>query len=269
MDKRFCLTIDADWIPGSGPGLDAFLTLCDELDIRSTVFTTARFAEEYTDTLKQARDAGHEIASHGLRHPMPRHFDENYRTTTAEERRAWLKEATGQLTRLLGEAPVSFRAPYLWTDRETIRMLPELGYGIDSSIPAGRFDGFVGNVNQREFRRHPLAPSWMDGANGARILQIPPSAFGLPLNLTTIRLFGVRGARALTRAAARRTDVVTFYCHPWEFQDPSELTFPEDHPRRHLKIGPKYIGKLRRYLEPLLKRYEPVTMQEARQWIST
>lgn len=254
----FLFTVDADWVPGSDRGLEALLDLCGALRVRSTIFTTAKFAMAYPDLISDAQRAGHEIGAHGWQHPMPVFKMENYRTTSVDQRRQWLGETTAAIAAVIGQAPQSFRAPFLWTDGATMRLLDGLGYATDSSIPTRRFDGLMGMVNHLNYFWASLEPYHPDydhpGRKGSgRILEIPPSAFMLPLNMSTLRFVGMRGILRLARLISRRSSVLNFYCHPWEFVNAAELEFPPGTPSRHTRgLGPRWLLPLRAFLGDVL-----------------
>lgn len=251
----FLYTIDADWIPGSGKGLAALLRLFGEMGVKTTIFTTGRFCLAYPGLIASADADGHEIGVHGWEHPMPRFREENYRHTAIEQRRVWLSQAAEAVAGVIGRRPRAFRAPFLWTDAATFEVLEGLGYAIDSSVPARRFDGPLGMVNHGDYFRAPLAPYHPDREHPARrgsspLLEIPPSAWLLPLNMTTLRFIGLRGTLRLARVIARRSPAVTFYCHPWEFVDSGEMEFPPGTPARHTRaVGPRWLGVLAAFIE--------------------
>jgi hypothetical protein len=258
--RHFLFTVDADWVPGSDRGLDALLALCEEKQLRATIFTTGRFSAAYRALIAQAHAAGHEIGVHGWEHPMPTFGAENYRFTPIAQRRDWLVRATDTVAGVIGQTPRSFRAPYLWTDAATFGLLERLGYAIDSSVPTRRFDGLVGMVNHTDFLCAPLDPYHPDpqrpGRRGASpILEVPPSAFLLPLNMSTVRFAGLRWALRLVGIIARRATTLNFYCHPWEFVEREYLEFPTGTPQRHTRgLGPGWLAVLRAFLDATLER---------------
>jgi len=250
----FLLTIDADWIPGSDKGLKALLHVCSVMGVKATIFATGRFCLAYPEMIAAAAADGHEIGVHGWEHPMPHFRAENYRFTSVAQRRRWLSQATDAIAGVLKQMPRAFRAPFLWTDAQTFGLLEELGYSIDSSIPARRFDGLLGMVNHVDYFRASLAPYHPDcdrpALRGASaLLEVPPSAFLLPLNMSTLRFVGLRAAVWLARTIATRTPVVNFYCHPWEFVSPVEMEFPVGTPSRHTRaIGPGWLRPLSAFI---------------------
>jgi hypothetical protein len=226
--------------------------------VRATVFTTGRFALAYPDLIQGALAAGHEIGAHGWEHPGPSYLYENYRLTTLAQRRDWLVRTGEAIGTVIHQRPRSFRAPFLWIDAATFGLLEELGYTIDSSIPARRFDGLIGVVNHRQYFWASLEPYYPDRARPERrgnssILEVPPTALLLPLNMSTVRFAGLRACLWMLRLLAGRVSALNFYCHPWEFVRASQLEFPPGSPSRHQGgIGPQLLPQLRAFLEAAL-----------------
>ncbi len=268
-DSFFLFTIDADWVPGSGRGLEALLRLCEEIDIRSTIFATGKFALDHPDLIRAADASAHEIGVHGWQHPMPTHLFENYRLTSLEQRRDWLARAHEAISTTIGHTPRAFRAPFLWVDRAAFRLLAEFDYLVDSSIPTRRFDGLVGMVNYRDYFWAPVEPYYLDLDHPTRrgtssLLEIPPSAFLLPLNMSTLRFVGLRAMLSIVRLLRRSSSVLNFYCHPWEFVPADDVTHPGGVPSRHIRgLGPHLLQPLRNFVEAVRRMgYRPATMQE-------
>ena len=273
--RRFLFTVDADWVPGSGPGLLALLDLCQALGLRATIFTTGMFALHHPEAIARAHAEGHEIGVHGWEHPMPVFMAENYRFTPLDRRRNWLRQATDAVAGIIGEPPRAFRAPYLWIDGATLHLLEELGYVVDSSVPTRRFDGLVGMVNHLDYFLAPLAPYRPDprrpGRRGSgQLLEIPPSAWLLPLNMSTVRFLGWRASLAVAGLIGRASSLLNFYCHPWEFVASAALTFPPGTPARHTRAtGPHLLTGLAAFVDGILRRgYRSVTVAEVARCVS-
>ena len=200
---------------------------------------------------------------------MPAFRQENYRFTPPGLRQAWLSRATETIAEVVGRRPVAFRAPFLWTDRLTFKLLEGLGYTIDSSVPARRFDGLLGMVNHLEYfwasldPYHPH-PDYPGRRGGGALLEVPPSAFILPLNMSTLRRFGLKRTVGLAQAISRRASVLNFYCHPWEFVPDEKLTFPPGVPARHrTALGPHWLSSVKAFVENVLSLgYRPQTVSE-------
>ena len=189
------------------------------LGVRCTFFFPAQSAEELPDQVAALRREGHEIGCHGLTHVAT----ENYRLLPLEAQRGFLTEATARLARVLGERPVSFRAPVFKLSAETIGVLEELGYRADVSVTAqqlGLFGSDLYDVKPLFAPRRPYHPDRRDLFRpGDRSLwEIPVSAWGLPFLSDTERLCGLPAMRAffrLLRLESRLTGKpVVFMFHP-------------------------------------------------------
>jgi peptidoglycan/xylan/chitin deacetylase (PgdA/CDA1 family) len=92
---------------------------------------------DYVKLVQQAHDSGHEVALHGYGHtenefgyifPIP--------LPSYEKQKELLAKGKDELTRLLREEPLGFRAPDYRHSRITLRALRDLGFKYDSSKTA-------------------------------------------------------------------------------------------------------------------------------------
>lgn len=266
--KKFLLTIDADWIPRSAPGLEALLRLCDEYRIPSTVFVAGQFANAYPSLVNEASRAGHEIGAHGWAHALD--MAENFCTTPYAKQREWLLKATEAIEKAANVRPYIFRAPALQVSGTMLRVLEELEYRVDSSVPARRFDGGFGMVSNLRYFNAPLVPyhphpQHLAHRGSSPVIEVPPSSFVFPINMTALRLLGLGPTLWAARRVFKRGHILNFYCHPWEFVSPDQQEFPSGFPRRHLRsIGMHNRELLRYFLDKVLAwGYQPVTLTEA------
>ena len=175
-------------------GLEKALELVESLDIRVTLFTTARMADYVRERMPSIA-ARHEIASHGVRHD---HFETSH---YAESKRR-LEE--------LSDAPVTgFRMARL--QPVDVPALLSSGYHYDSSETPIRLPGRYDN------RHLPRTPR-MDG----RLVRLPIST-SPRLRLPLFWL----GFRHLPRPILNRTldrtldhdGHLNLFLHPWELLD--------------------------------------------------
>ena len=175
--------------------------LLQSLGLRCTFFFPARSAALLPDQVEALQREGHEIGCHGLTH-VP---SENYGVLPPATQYEFLQQATDQLTTLLGERPVSFRAPVFKLSRGTIAALDALRYDADLSVTAQRLGVFGSDIYDLRplfAPRQPYHPA-LDNpfAQGhARIWEIPISAWGLPFLSNTERLCGLSFMRWFFRA---------------------------------------------------------------------
>ncbi len=265
--RALLLTIDADWMPGSEGGLELLLDLADRLAVRATIFTTGKFALDNPALIRTAHRGGHEIGNHGWEHILD--WTENYRFTDYRYQRERLERSTEVIASLTGTQPRAFRAPFLWISEDLARVLCDLDYRVDSSVPARRYDGGFGMVDSVGHFTAPVVPYRTDARNLARrgsgpIVEVAPSAFFLPVVMSSIRRLGLAATLLTSRLVRLTSPVLNFYCHPWEFVEPQKRRFPEVAPERYKKnTGPEWIGRLEAFLRRLLSwGYGPATISE-------
>ena len=267
-NKKFLLTIDADWIPGSAPGLEALLELCEEYRVPSTIFVAGHFANSYARLIGESAKSGHEIGAHGWAHTLD--MSENFCSTPYEKQREWLLKATEAIEKATNIRPSIFRAPFLQVSDTMLRVLEELEYRVDSSVPARRFDAGFGMTNSLRYFRAPLEPYHPNPDHFSQhgtspILEVAPSSFIFPINMTALRLLGPSLTLWAAKRVFNRGNILNFYCHPWEFVSPDQQEFPLDFPKRHRRsIGLHNVELLRRFIDIVLSwGYVPATLTEA------
>ena len=265
--NKLLLTVDGDWVPRSAPGLEAVLKLCEEYSAHSTIFVAGQFVNAYPSLIAEAADAGHEIGAHGWAHVLD--FEENFATTPYEKQREWLERGTEAIENVIHARPSVFRAPFLQVSDTMLKVLEELNYRVDSSVPVRRFDAGFGMVNNLGYFLSPLRPYHPDphrlGRQGSSpIVEVPPSSFVFPISMTALRLLGPTLTLWAARRVFNRGYMLNFYCHPWEFVASDQQELPAALPSRHRRsIGIENIELLRRFLDQVLSwGYEPATISE-------
>ncbi len=136
------LTIDLeDWGVGvlgpERPITDRFvrstrvlLRLFDELDVRATFFALGRAVEQYPDVLKEVRDHGHEIGSHGYGHELLFRL-------TPDRFRSDVERSLDVIESIAGVRPIGYRAPAFSIVEQTRwagPILADLGLRYSSSV---------------------------------------------------------------------------------------------------------------------------------------
>ena len=89
------------------------------MELKATIFVTGRFAETYADLIADCRRRGHELGTHGWEHGS-RENDEDFRSASYDQQRAWIRLATEAVEKASGVRPF-FRAPRLWISETTLR----------------------------------------------------------------------------------------------------------------------------------------------------
>lgn len=221
--------------------VDRILTLFEMWGVRATFFTLGYIAERQPELVRRIADAGHEIASHGMRHI--RVSTQDWRTFRADVMRSRdiLQQTTGQPVTGYRAASYSIGAGNLWA----LDVLGDAGYSYSSSIYPIRHDRYG----------MPEAPRFPFRLKAGGILEIP---------VTSVELSGRRfpcggggffrfypytlSRWAIRRVNSREQRPALFYFHPWEV-DPEQPRVPGLDGRTRLR---HYLNLGR--MEPRLRR---------------
>jgi len=95
--------------------------------IRATFFVPGWTADHYPDQTRDILRDGHEIAAHGYLH-------ENFSEMTSRDEWSAIRRGVDSLTRVVGEKPTGFRAPYWDWSKRTLGYLCKIGFKYDSSL---------------------------------------------------------------------------------------------------------------------------------------
>jgi hypothetical protein len=272
------LPVPAGPDPAYACGLPRFLELMQELGVPATLFAIGRdlIDAQVAGGIRQAVDAGHEIANHSFGH--------DYRLTQrpAAEIAADLRRAHRAIERVAGEAPRGFRAPGYNTSEAVLDALEALGYGYDSSLfPAPAYFGMraaaiglyalrrqpsrslVGDPRQFLAQREPFRPRRGAlhrpgrGPSSRRLLELPVAVLPwvrFPYIGTSLGLLPAPAGQLLTRAQALSAAPVVVELHLADFID---ATDPGVSPalaarQRDLRVPAAVkLGRLRAALVPL------------------
>jgi peptidoglycan-N-acetylglucosamine deacetylase len=265
--QQFLFSVDVDWVKGSEDGLVTILDFCDRRKIPATFFVAGRFAVEYPDLIREAASRGHDVGTHGWEHGTVE--GENFRHTTYDQQRRWMELSTDAVGKAAGAVPRAFRAPNLLVSETTLKVLEDLSYTHDSSVPARRHDFRMGVVNYTRYFRAPMNPYHpakddLGTAGLSPIVEVPPSAFFVPLNMSVLRNYGFMPVKwALARIAGRSRTIV-FYVHPSEFVEPSRMELSENESPRYLKnMGKEQLGLLEQFVDLVMQRgYQPARISQ-------
>lgn len=250
-NKRFLFTVDVDWIPGSQVGLELLYGFAQRHALATTLFVTGRFATEYPEVLRLGVDQGHELGTHGWEHGQKDpSSEEDFQRASYALQREWMERSTEAVLAATGVRPRGFRAPNLWISETTLRVLEELEYAYDSSVPARRITTGYSRRNSWRYFSAPLdayRPSRDNfGRKGSsRIVELPPATFFVPINMSALRTLGLPLVLWAVRRLAKRSPLLVFYSHPAEFVDVSKQSIRADVPKRfRSKMGPQNLALL-------------------------
>jgi len=171
-------------------GLPRLLSLMAKHDVCGTFYFTGTFAEASPESVELVKEHGHEVGCHGYDHSPHRAFD----VLSYEEQLNDLKKAKAIIEGVAGKI-VSFRAPALRINEDTVRALEETGFRTDSSVCSQRFDGPFTFGSKRKLKwlfapRRPYMLSYdsVVKPGDSEILEIPVSAFLFPYIGTMMRV---------------------------------------------------------------------------------
>jgi peptidoglycan/xylan/chitin deacetylase (PgdA/CDA1 family) len=229
IDVLFTMDVEYDYgSAGSGgtkhllPFLGRAKAFFKEQGIRATLFVQGDLVERCADGLR-ALGPGHELGLHGHAHePWGASWFIDERLPSVGERKSLISESLNAFTRAGFPRPLSFRAPNMVIDAESLRILREGGFTADSSFPS-----YAGGL--------PLA-GMREG-----LAEIPVSFDPMPLfgrflmarylvfnthNLANreFRAGFMASVLRVVRAQmiAGQRPFIVFLSHPWEFSKPDK-----------------------------------------------
>ncbi len=231
------------------------LEILGAADVRATFFVLGWVAERFGSLVREIRECGHEIGSHGYGHELI------YRLAP-EAFRADLIRARNVLEDAIGEPVRAYRAPsFSITRRSTwaLEILAQQGIRYDSSVFPIRHDRYGIPGARADIHRidTPSGMLWEFPPSVVRIagINVPISGGGY------FRLYPLAlSLRWLRQVNRKHGQPFVFFVHPWEL-DPSQPRLPV----------PSLVSRFRQYvnlrttrtkLETLLKTFRFVPMSE-------
>lgn len=184
-------------------GLSPILELLDKYGLRATFFTTAYYAEQKPEILRQIAEK-HEIASHLYYHSV---YDNAHILTSKLK----LEEITGK--EVLG-----FRMPRLKSmEFETLQ---KAGYVYDSSMNPTYLPGRYNNLAlPTRAYRDPQTQVWEVPVSVAPFTRFP--LFWLSFKNLPFAVYAY-----MCRQALKKRGFLHLYYHPWEFADLKDIKIP-------------------------------------------
>ena len=196
------------------------IQLLNEFNAKATFFCTAIFAENSPKTLESIINADHEVACHGYNH------DDYYDSLSYDEQNYYLQKSKAIIEDKINQQVVSFRAPALRINGDTIKALESNGFLYDSSISSQRFDGpfTSGAIKKLHWLTASRKPYKIDYNNpfhsgSSNITEVPVSALIWPFISTHLRIapgitFAVQ--KLLMLEAGYTNKPLVFLMHPQE-----------------------------------------------------
>lgn len=201
LEYNLTISPQEQMMPGK-KGMDEIEALLKSHGITSTMFTTARYAIEYSNAIKQLSQQ-HEIASHTYDHS-------NFEKTDLLKSKKVLEEITGKTIGGL-RMPRMKPVPMEWVS--------EAGYRYDSSVNPTWIPGRYNN-------RH--LPRTFYTENG--VLRLPASVtpiLRIPLFWLSFKNFPYPLFKNLCLKALKKDGYLSLYFHNWEFSDLTHFPLPK------------------------------------------
>ncbi len=211
--------------------LPRVLALYKKYDVKATFFCQGLLIEHHPEIVRMIERDGHEVASHGWVHDSDKAFD----VLSIAEQVEHLKRSKETIDKVAKEPVVSFRAPALRVNNDTVVALLSSGYTHDSSVAPQRLDSFMSLGSKRKLQWicaprgiYKTALNNLARTGQSDIIEVPVSAWGLPYISTLMRIspFLTHLTRWLLRREttyARNNKVVCFLFHPGEVLAQQEM----------------------------------------------
>lgn len=215
-------------------GLDAILPVLDQLDMSSTLFTTAFFASTFPAAIR-ALAQQHEIASHTYYHSW---FTNDH-----------LLQSKETLEKIIGQPVYGLRMPRM--KAIDMKLVAAAGYAYDSSIHPTWIPGKYNHL------RSPRTISTLAG-----IERVPASVsprLRIPLFWLSFKNFPYNWYKQLVIQTLKHDGYCCLYFHPWEFIDIS----PYGLPRYTRRIdGEALIARLLQLINDLRPHGDFITLRD-------
>ncbi len=219
------------WTPyyeGLKHGTPKLLDLLATRGAKATFFFTGEAAGVDPALVKDIAAAGHEVGAHSLYHETvgdPLFDIPGVYPLLPEEVPLRLQRATEAVAAALGEQPISFRCPRLWSSTAVVNGLEKLGYVCDASYPMYFYEDQL-------VPYHPSREDWTKTGDST-LIEIPifadmtvESTDQYHRDRDQWPLWRTENADSLMvhinnyigYVAARDVPaILCFYFHPWEF----------------------------------------------------
>jgi len=154
-------------------GIPRLLKLFERWGVKQTFFAPGHSIETFPEQMKQVADAGHEIGAHGYTH-------ENPAKMSREQEVAVLDKSIDLITRLTGNPPVGYVAPFWEFSKNTLELLIKRGFKYDHSMMQHDFIPYYlrDNLSWTNIDYSQQASQWMKPTTqGPRtnLIEIPAS----------------------------------------------------------------------------------------------
>lgn len=195
----------------------ALLEMFDRHGVKATLFILGWVAERFPALIRQASEAGHEIACHSYWHRAIFRL-------TPDEFREDTKRAKAAIEDAAGTGVTGYRAPSFSMIPGTdwaLNTLAELGFLYDSSVNPIRHDFYSNASAPRQPYKVAAGSLWE-----LPIATVRVAGQNLPMGGGAyLRIFPLRYMQWGLKKLSQEGSVAMFYLHPWEV-DPDQPRLP-------------------------------------------
>ena len=219
-------------------GLEAYVELLESLSLPSSFFVLGEIAEKKLSFFKDLVAKGHDVGSHGWDHVRPM-------TMSVDAFQNDVLRCSRVMQDINGTSAFGYRAPCFSLDRERLEILRSSGFAYDASrIDFGNHP-LYGSIDMSGFEK-PAEFIFRDGgffefeATTLELLgkNIPISGGGY------LRLFPWPLMRQLLLRHIAKSNIYTFYVHPFELSHRPTPVLPKSTPlltRFRFSLGRKEV----------------------------
>jgi polysaccharide deacetylase family protein (PEP-CTERM system associated) len=208
--------------------------------VRATFFVLCWIAERFPHIVREIAARGHEVASHGCYHELPKKM-------LPHSLRAELTDSRKRLEDTIGMPVAGFRAPSFSITDEILKAVEESGYFYDSSYNSFSLHGRYGKISLNGGNQIGIAHRVFDN-----LYELPISNLDLLGNVLPLgggayfRLIPFSFFRLGVKWILTGDNAYLFYIHPWEI-DPEQPRVEEaswNHKMRHYTMLSKTYSRL-------------------------
>ena len=212
--------------------------------LRATLFVLCWIAERFPHIVREIAARGHEVASHGCYHELPKKM-------LLQSLRAELTDSRKRLEDTIGMPVKGYRAPSFSINDEILEAVAESGYLYDSSYNSFSLHGRYGKISLNGQNKFGIARRVYDKFYELPISNLDFLGSVLPLGGGAyFRLFPFRFFRLGVQRILKKNNAYLFYIHPWEIdpEQPRVTKASWNQKLRHYTMLSKTYGRLDRII---------------------
>jgi polysaccharide deacetylase family protein (PEP-CTERM system associated) len=228
-----------------------------QFPVKATFFVLGWIAEKYPQLIREIKNSGHEIASHGCSHLLLNQIE-------PENLLPDLKKSKEILESITGEKVSGYRAPNFSIDDVSLQLIKQSGYTYDSSYNSFDKHGRYGRISTNGYQKDGIAISIDQNFHELPISNLKIANQTIPwggggyFRLLPPAIYNAGVQRHLNNKGA-----YLFYMHPWEI-DPRQPRVKTTNTWRHyLNLNKTYTR-----LKNMITRFHNCTFTTCTQYIA-